>query len=188
MEEEFGSLSRVKPADLKREFVSDAKVLYGFREEEFGEELMRDLERRVVLESLGQKWQEHLYEMDYLREGVGLRAMAQRDPLVEYQREGHYMFQSMMQAVREDAVYKLFHMTVRKPEVKVGSDMPGVAADVTQVTGFADRKQPLQYSGPSASAPGATTTQTRAADGQKVQQRQKSRAERKAEEREEIGR
>src|SRR5699024_10152151 len=107
MEEEFGSLSRVKPADLKREFVSDAKVLYGLREEEFGEELMRDLERRVLLESIGQKWQEHLYEMGYLREGVGLRAMAQRDPLVEYQREGHTMFQSMMQAVREDAVYKL---------------------------------------------------------------------------------
>ncbi|MDN6410914.1 MAG: preprotein translocase subunit SecA, partial [Yaniella sp.] len=185
MEEEFGSLSRVKPADLKREFVSDAKVLYGLREEEFGEELMRDLERRVLLESIGQKWQEHLYEMDYLREGVGLRAMAQRDPLVEYQREGHTMFQSMMQAVREDAVYKLFNVQFRKPEVKAGSALPGVAGDFSKIANFSNQQQqPLQYSGPSASAPGTATTQTRAADGQRVKQAQKSRDERKTDERE----
>ena len=184
MEEEFGSLSRVKPEELKREFVSDAKVLYGLREEEFGEELMRDLERRVLLESIGQKWQEHLYEMDYLREGVGLRAMAQRDPLVEYQREGHTMFQSMMQAVREDAVYKLFNVKFRKPEVKAGSSLPGVAGDFSKIANFGNQQQqPLQYSGPSASAPGDAVTQTRAADGQKVEQPQKSRDERKAEER-----
>lgn len=139
----------------------------------------------MLLESIGQKWQEHLYEMDYLREGVGLRAMAQRDPLVEYQREGHTMFQSMMQAIREDTVYKLFHLKLRKPEVKVGSQMPGVAADFSQIANFGNRQQqqPLQFSGPSASAPGATTTQTRAADGQQVQTPQKSRADRKAEER-----
>lgn len=185
MEEEFGSLSRVKPADLKREFVSDAKVLYGLREEELGEELMRDLERRVLLESIGQKWQEHLYEMDYLREGVGLRAMAQRDPLVEYQREGHTMFQSMMQAVREDAVYKLFNVQFRKPEVKAGSALPGVAGDFSKIANFSNQQQqPLQYSGPSASAPGTATTQTRAADGQRVKQAQKSRDERKTDERE----
>lgn len=185
IEDELGALSTIKPADLKRELISDAKVLYGLREEELGEELLRNLERRVLLESIGQKWQEHLYEMDYLREGVGLRAMAQRDPLVEYQREGHTMFQSMMQAVREDAVYKLFNVKVRKPEVKVGSSMPGVAADFSQIANFGNqRQQPLQFSGPSGSAPGATTTQTRAADGQKVKQPQKSRTERKADERE----
>lgn len=185
IEDELGALSTIKPADLKRELISDAKVLYGLREEELGEELLRNLERRVLLESIGQKWQEHLYEMDYLREGVGLRAMAQRDPLVEYQREGHTMFQSMMQAVREDAVYKLFNVKVRKPEVKVGSSMPGVAADFSQIANFGtQRQQPLQFSGPSGSAPGATTTQTRAADGQKVKQPQKSRTERKADERE----
>lgn len=185
IEDELGALTTIKPADLKRELISDAKVLYGLREEELGEELLRNLERRVLLESIGQKWQEHLYEMDYLREGVGLRAMAQRDPLVEYQREGHTMFQSMMQAVREDAVYKLFNVKVRKPEVKVGSSMPGVAADFSQIANFGtQRQQPLQFSGPSGSAPGATTTQTRAADGQKVKQPQKSRTERKADERE----
>ena len=185
IEDELGSLSSIKPADLKRELISDAKVLYGLREEELGTEQLRELERRVLLESIGQKWQEHLYEMDYLREGVGLRAMAQRDPLVEYQREGHTMFQSMMQAIREDTVHKLFHLKLRKPEVKVGSQMPGVAADFSQIANFGNRQQqqPLQFSGPSASAPGATTTQTRAADGQQVQTPQKSRADRKAEER-----
>ena len=123
--------------------------------------------------------------MDYLREGVGLRAMAQRDPLVEYQREGHTMFQAMMQAIREETVYKLFHLKVRKPEVKIGSNMPGVAADFSQIANVgAQRQQPLQYSGPSASTPGTATTQTRAADGQRVKTAQKSRAERKAEERE----
>ena len=185
IETELGSLSTIKPADLKRELISDAKVLYGIREEELGEELLRNLERRLLLETIGQKWQEHLYEMDYLREGVGLRAMAQRDPLVEYQREGHTMFQSMMQAIREETVYKLFHVKVRKPEIKVGSTMPGVAADFSQIANFSGQpQQPLQYSGPSASAPGQTTTQTRAADGQQVTTAQKSRAERKTEQRE----
>src|SRR5699024_8988791 len=98
IEQELGPLDSLRSDELKRELISDANVLYQLREEELGEELLRNLERRVVLESLGQKWQEHLYEMDYLREGVGLRAMAQRDPLVEYQREGHHMFQSMMKA------------------------------------------------------------------------------------------
>ena len=186
IENELGPLSTLKPADLKHELISDAKVLYGLREEEIGTEQLRELERRVLLESIGQKWQEHLYEMDYLREGVGLRAMAQRDPLVEYQREGHTMFQSMMQAIREDTVHKLFHLKIRKPEVKVGSQMPGVAADFSQIANFGSRQQqqPLQFSGPSAASPGATTTQTRAADGQRVRTPQKSKAERKAEERE----
>lgn len=184
IESELGSLETIKPADLKRELVSDAKVLYGIREEELSTELLRELERRVLLETIGQKWQEHLYEMDYLREGVGLRAMAQRDPLVEYQREGHTMFQAMMQATREETVHKLFHLKVRKPEVKVGTNLPGVTADFSQIANFgAQRQQPLQFSGPSASAPGTTTTQTRSADGQQVTQGQKSKADRKADDR-----
>ena len=186
IEEELGTLESVKPAELKRELISDAKVLYGLREEDLGPEQLRELERRVLLESIGQKWQEHLYEMDYLREGVGLRAMAQRDPLVEYQREGHTMFQSMMQAIREDTVHKLFHLQIRKPEVKVGSQMPGVTGDFSQIANFGNRQQqqPLQFSGPSAEAPGSTPTQTRAADGQRGTTPQKSRSERKANQRE----
>ena len=79
---------------LKEELLSDARLVYQAREEAIGSESMRELERRVVLSVIGRKWQEHLYEMDYLKEGIGLRAMAQRDPLVEYQREGFTMFQS----------------------------------------------------------------------------------------------
>ena len=73
---------------------------------------MRELERRVVLSVLDRKWREHLYEMDYLQEGIGLRAMAQRDPLVEYQREGFDMFTAMMDGIKEESVGFLFNLEV----------------------------------------------------------------------------
>jgi preprotein translocase subunit SecA len=81
---------------------------------------MRELERRVILSVLDRKWREHLYEMDYLQEGIGLRAMAQRDPLVEYQREGYDMFAAMMDAIKEESVGYLFHL-----EVQVGAESEG---------------------------------------------------------------
>ena len=74
---------------------------------------MRELERRVVLSVLDRKWREHLYEMDYLQEGIGLRAMAQRDPLVEYQREGFDMFAAMMDGIKEESVGYLFNLEVQ---------------------------------------------------------------------------
>ena len=77
---------------------------------------MRELERRVVLSVLDRKWREHLYEMDYLQEGIGLRAMAQRDPLVEYQREGFDMFAAMMDAIKEESVGYLFNLEVQVDE------------------------------------------------------------------------
>ena len=77
---------------------------------------MRELERRVLLTVLDRKWREHLYEMDYLREGIGLRAMAQRDPLVEYQREGGDMFNVMMEAFMEEVVGYVFHLDVEVQE------------------------------------------------------------------------
>ena len=73
---------------------------------------MRELERRVILSVLDTKWREHLYEMDYLREGISLRAMAQRDPLIEYQREGYELFNGMMEAIKEESVGNLFHLQV----------------------------------------------------------------------------
>ena len=73
---------------------------------------MRELERRVVLSVLDRKWREHLYEMDYLQEGIGLRAMAQRDPLVEYQREGFDLFTAMMDGIKEESVGFLFNLEV----------------------------------------------------------------------------
>lgn len=74
---------------------------------------MRELERRVVLSVLDRKWREHLYEMDYLQEGIGLRAMAQKDPLVEYQREGFDMFSAMMDGIKEESVGYLFNLEVQ---------------------------------------------------------------------------
>jgi preprotein translocase subunit SecA len=74
---------------------------------------MREIERRVVMSVLDRKWREHLYEMDYLQEGIGLRAMAQRDPLIEYQREGYQLFEAMMEAIKEESVSHLFSVEVQ---------------------------------------------------------------------------
>src|SRR6202042_1336050 len=86
------------------------------RDEELTPEIRRELERRVVLAVLDRKWREHLYEMDYLREGIGLRAWAQRDPLVEYQREGFDMFNAMMEGIKEESVGNLFNLQVEVQE------------------------------------------------------------------------
>ncbi|MDX5399188.1 MAG: preprotein translocase subunit SecA, partial [Actinomycetes bacterium] len=122
--EEAGGINRVKPEMLVREITSDIHLAYERREEEVGDEVMRQLERRVVLAVLDRKWREHLYEMDYLREGIGLRAMAQRDPLVEYQREGGDMFTAMMDAFMEEVVGFLFNLEVQvkpaEPALEVG--------------------------------------------------------------------
>jgi len=110
--DEAGGKSRITAEFLREEILSDARLVYQAREQAIGSESMRELERRVVLSVIGRKWQEHLYEMDYLKEGIGLRAMAQRDPLVEYQREGFIMFQAMMEAIREESVGFLFNLDV----------------------------------------------------------------------------
>ena len=95
---------------LVEDFEEDAQAAYDRREEELGEEVMREAERQVLLTVLDRKWREHLYEMDYLREGIGLRQMAQRDPLIEYQREGATMFLEMMDSVMEEVVSFLFRI------------------------------------------------------------------------------
>ena len=111
--EEVGGRSKVTREFLQEEILSDAKLAYQAREDALGAPAMRELERRVVLSVIGRKWQEHLYEMDYLKEGIGLRAMAQRDPLVEYQREGFVMFQTMTEAIREESIGYLFNADVK---------------------------------------------------------------------------
>ncbi|WLW54584.1 preprotein translocase subunit SecA [Streptomyces sp. YU58] len=105
-------------AGLTAEFISesikdDIHDQYAAREAQLGSEIMRELERRVVLSVLDRKWREHLYEMDYLQEGIGLRAMAQKDPLVEYQREGFDMFTAMMEGIKEESVGYLFNLEVQ---------------------------------------------------------------------------
>jgi len=94
----------------------DAREAYAKREADLGEEAVRELERRVVLSVLDRKWREHLYEMDYLQEGIGLRGYGQRDPLVEYQREGYDLFTQMMEAIKEESVGFLFNLEVAPEE------------------------------------------------------------------------
>ncbi|MEB0222322.1 hypothetical protein QN393_24775, partial [Pseudomonas sp. AB12(2023)] len=116
---------------MRREILSDARVAYQKREASLGSPAMRELERRVVLSVIDRRWREHLYEMDYLKDGIGLRAMAQRDPLVEYQREGFAMFQQMMGQIREETVGFLFNL-----EVEVNQAPDPVAAPVVVAKGL----------------------------------------------------
>ncbi len=100
---------------LREEILSDAHTAYDTREESLTPDVMREVERRVMLSVLDRKWREHLYEMDYLQEGIGLRAMAQRDPLVEYQREGYLLWEAMTESVKEEAVSLIYHVDVQLP-------------------------------------------------------------------------
>ena len=110
---EAGSKGSVNREFMRKEILSDAEHVYAGREATLGAEAMRELERRVVLSTIDRRWRDHLYEMEYLREGIGLRAMAQRDPIVEYQREGFTLFNSMMGQIKEEAMGLLYHLEVQ---------------------------------------------------------------------------
>ena len=107
---ERGDLTR---DSLREAVLEDARKAWADREEALTPEITRELERRVVLSVLDRKWREHLYEMDYLKEGIGLRAMAQRDPLIEYQREGFDMFNAMLDSLKEESVGFLYNLQVQ---------------------------------------------------------------------------
>ena len=121
VEEEHGGAGSLVREDLVEEIYGDITAVYEDAEEalkanplargQLGEEPMRDLERRVVVATVDRLWREHLYEMDYLKEGIGLRAMGQRDPLVEYKDEGAQMFQSMMERIKEESVQQVFSVS-----------------------------------------------------------------------------
>ena len=117
---EIGGASALDSDFLLDRILKDANLAYEKRESELSSPVMRELERKILLSVLDRKWREHLYEMDYLQEGIGLRAMAQRDPLVEYQREGFDLFTAMMDAIKEELVSYLFNA-----EVKVEGDQVG---------------------------------------------------------------
>lgn len=113
LEEAAGDRAGITAEFIAESIKDDIHEQYAAREEQLGSEIMRELERRVVLSVLDRKWREHLYEMDYLQEGIGLRAMAQKDPLVEYQREGFDMFNAMMDGIKEESVGYLFNLEVQ---------------------------------------------------------------------------
>ncbi|MGW6195891.1 preprotein translocase subunit SecA [Kribbella sp. NPDC055110] len=128
IEEAGGEKAGLTQDFLVERFLEDATAAYDRREELLGEDAMRELERRVVLSVLDRKWREHLYEMDYLREGIGLRAMAQRDPLVEYQREGYDMFASMMESIKEESVGFIFNVEVDVEAMRAEMELANEAA------------------------------------------------------------
>ncbi|MFL5130135.1 MAG: preprotein translocase subunit SecA, partial [Microvirga sp.] len=126
VEESGGERTTLDQEYLIEELKKDAQAAYAAREEELGEEAVRELERQVLLAVIDRKWREHLYEMDYLQEGISLRAYAQRDPVVEYQREGFDMFNQMMEGIKEEAVGFLFNLEVQVEEA------PTVTVDPSQ--------------------------------------------------------
>jgi preprotein translocase subunit SecA len=105
--------------ELYEVLMGEALAHYERREADVGEEVMRQVERQVMLQIIDQRWRAHLYEMDYLQEGINLRAMGQRDPLVEWQREGYQMFEQMMHGIAQDFVKYVMHVQVQVAQQQV---------------------------------------------------------------------
>ena len=139
LENEVGGRTGLDQEFLSFKITEDIFKAYETREENLGSEVLRELERKILLSVLDRKWREHLYEMDYLQEGIGLRAMAQRDPLVEYQKEGYDLFSAMIEAMKEEVVGFLFNVEVKVEDSKV--EAKGVAES--------KRQENLSYSAPS---------------------------------------
>ena len=118
---EVGGVNGLDEDFLLDRVLADANSAYEKREADLTPVVMRELERKILLSVLDRKWREHLYEMDYLQEGIGLRAMAQRDPLVEYQREGYDLFAAMMDAIKEELVGFIFNVEVQVEGDQVGA-------------------------------------------------------------------
>ncbi|OIV37574.1 preprotein translocase subunit SecA [Mangrovactinospora gilvigrisea] len=166
LEEEVGDRAGLTAEFLAERIKEDIHARYEAREEELGAPVMRELERRVVLSVLDRKWREHLYEMDYLQEGIGLRAYSQRDPLVEYQKEGYDMFVAMMDGIKEESVGYLFNLDVQVEqqveEVPVEDGAPqdavpaqGGAAPEIKAKGLdGSRPQQLHYQAPTVDGEG----------------------------------
>lgn len=140
LDAELGGRNALDVDFLHQKIIDDALAAYAKREEMLGSEVMRELERKVLLSVLDRKWREHLYEMDYLQEGIGLRAMAQRDPLVEYQNEGFELFSAMMDAIKEEIAGYLFNIEVTVEESS--NEVTGKGLDARSTL------TQLQYSSP----------------------------------------
>ena len=162
---EAGSREGLTAEGLIEDLLEDAAEAYDRRETSLGTTpdgtpVMRELERRVVLSVLDRKWREHLYEMDYLQEGIGLRAMGQRDPLVEYQREGFDMFGAMMDAIKEETVGFLFNVEVEVTQEPTGETDIEPLPPVALTKGLEQPSRPVEltYTAPSVDGDGAPVT------------------------------
>jgi preprotein translocase subunit SecA len=162
---EVGAREGLTAEGLVEDLLEDAAEAYDRREASLGTTpdgtpVMRELERRVVLSVLDRKWREHLYEMDYLQEGIGLRAMGQRDPLVEYQREGFDMFGAMMDAIKEETVGFLFNVEVEVTQEPTGETDIEPIPPVALTKGLEQPSRPvgLTYTAPSVDGDGTPVT------------------------------
>ncbi|GAA0396217.1 protein translocase subunit SecA [Acrocarpospora corrugata] len=116
IEEAGGSLGDLEANFVADKMKGDALTAYDRREADTGAPVLRHVERQVILSVIDRKWREHLYEMDYLQEGIGMRAYAQKDPLIEYQREGYEMFAAMLEGIKEESVRWLFNVQIEVQE------------------------------------------------------------------------
>ena len=130
--QEVGGQAALDQDFLLDRVLTDVEKAYTSREETLTPTVTRELERKILLSVLDRKWREHLYEMDYLQEGIGLRAMAQRDPLVEYQKEGYDLFSAMMDAIKEEMVGFLFNVEVQVEEGSGDVEAKGLTPEVQQ--------------------------------------------------------
>jgi preprotein translocase subunit SecA len=135
--------SAIDRDELKRLLVEDAHSLYDEREEELGAELMRALERYLILQIIDQRWREHLYDMDYLREGIHLRGFAQIEPLVAYKNEAFTLFEDLMNSIWADFARMIYHVEV---EIQ-GDEGDAAALPPTPANGSGSGAATLQYSG-----------------------------------------
>ncbi|MCD0446737.1 preprotein translocase subunit SecA [Glycomyces sp. A-F 0318] len=163
---EAGGLDDLDPETLLKAVKEDARAAYAAREEEFGEEVLRKLERRVLLQTIDRKWREHLYEVDYLKQGISLRAYAQRDPVIEYQREAFDMFQTMLDGIKEDTVRFLMNAELKAKPAEGGA----AAEPEAQIRGLEPLRKPemLLQSAPSidgANGSGAVQQQATTEEG-----------------------
>jgi preprotein translocase subunit SecA len=161
--EKAGGIEELDAETLLSAVKEDAHAVYAEREKEFGEEILRKLERRVLLQTIDRKWREHLYEVDYLKQGISLRAYAQRDPVIEYQREAFDMFQTMLDGIKEDSVRFLMNAELKQKA-------EGGAEPEAQIRGLEPLRKPemLLQSAPSidgAAGSGAVQQEATNADG-----------------------
>ena len=149
-------LTVLYPTDLDRDVIADDRGIdadevadaaveeahraYADRETELGSDMLRKIEKTVVLSVIDNKWREHLSEMDYMRAGIGLRAMGQRDPLVEYQREGFDLFADLVDTVKRDSVRYLFHVQVAQEAEKAKQEQLRVQAQAAAAGGTTVRQ------------------------------------------------
>jgi preprotein translocase subunit SecA len=141
--------------EIARLLTEDARAAYEKREGELGDELMRYLERQILLQIIDNRWKEHLYEMDYMREGIHLRGFAQIDPLVAYKNEGFTMFRDLMNSIWEEFARIIFHVEVNIEPADFEPEPEASAQELSYAGGGADQPSALDEAAQAAMAQGA---------------------------------